>query len=1074
MGQNARKSLDRGVNRILKGVIKKRRPRDTRRRAHQLEHLEDRRLLAADVMWAANTGILEVSGSGQAETISIATENGSISVDGIAQGILAANVNELRIEGGDGNDVIDIRQLTGLSNAAIVVMGGAGNDTLLGSPMNDQLQGGEGDDYLEGFAGDDNLIGGAGADTYVYADDADLGNDAIDDSGTLDTLDFSNLASPIDVDLSSTTTQTVAAGGTLSVGITMSANSISGVIGTPFDDNIEGNSLDNQLVGGAGADALVGKAGADTLDGGTQPDFIQGGPGDDIVIGGGSNDSLYGDSGDDHIIGAGGNDLLAGGLGADTLEGDAGSDVLAGSLDEDTIIGGSGQDSIEFLDDADSAFQIIGDWGLEVSQAISGAQRYLGPGAGAERARWSFEDLPVDNYEVFATWQVGGRTDLATNTPFALLGGTEGPVNIAVDQSAVPNGPTVAGQEWHSLGFVHVANGMLDVEMGNHADGVVLADAVRIAPVGDANQNIFFVASDFVAQDAQTGFGRHELQLNKGPINVSEWTIDWGDGTTEIVPGSAEIAAHSYESVGRYEVSVVAQRGLMAIELASQNVVVDHAPGKSLVRNSQVTDQLVNGTAIVSQDEVTEWTFQRGSEVIVAEYVVPDSQGAIRNAIGIGGQYAGGISQELKTVADREYVLTMSLRTDVSDCHEPINVTVTGSNGNRLASQSFTATNEWSLISIPFTGDGSSSNLLISTANSTPDVPDPDCPVGDPDPPPPIFVGPNVWPVSMRITEDTEVTRENVFNESERATHSVDQITSRPRAQAGLLPDGTFHYQVGWKEYESLRAGETAYDGFTYIEESTGEERAFMLAIEGVNDQPQAGVLLPQGGIPKAASGAPLILETVGAWDVDNDLTSVTFFRESDSDGILTSSDEIVGFDYSREGGWTLELEEGTWESESPIYYAVASDSELFLSSVVKLDLDSNPESVAVGVTNQNLILNGGFENPPTGAFQLIRRSSAIAGWNIVPGLPPFGIHQERTPLGATFSWEDAQTSGSQWAELDVRSSVLGDGRHILDSTVGALHSNTFTSSPVSVPGAQIVAPVGSEIASSTGIFQDC
>jgi Ca2+-binding RTX toxin-like protein len=292
MRRNTRKSLDRGVNRILTGIIKKRRPRDARRRARQLEHLEDRRLLAADVIWTANSGILELSGTSQSETISVATENGSISVDGIAQGISAANVNELRIEGGGGNDVIDIRQLSGLSSASIVVMGGEGNDTLLGSSMNDQLEGGAGDDYLEGFAGDDILIGGSGADTYVYADDTDLGNDAIDDTGTSDTLDFSNLASPIDVNLSSTSPQAVATGGTQSVGIAMSVNSISGVIGTPFDDSITGNSLDNQLVGGAGSDSLVGKAGKDTLDGGTEPDFIQGGAGDDIIIGGGSNDSL--------------------------------------------------------------------------------------------------------------------------------------------------------------------------------------------------------------------------------------------------------------------------------------------------------------------------------------------------------------------------------------------------------------------------------------------------------------------------------------------------------------------------------------------------------------------------------------------------------------------------------------------------------------------------------------------------------------------------------------------------------------------------------------------------------------
>src|SRR5262249_24422764 len=61
---------------------------------------------------------------------------------------------------------------------------------------------------------------------------------------------------------------------------------IENVIGTPFDDVINGNKADNVLVGLGGDDRLDGNSGRDILIGGSGSDRLNGGADDDILIGG--------------------------------------------------------------------------------------------------------------------------------------------------------------------------------------------------------------------------------------------------------------------------------------------------------------------------------------------------------------------------------------------------------------------------------------------------------------------------------------------------------------------------------------------------------------------------------------------------------------------------------------------------------------------------------------------------------------------------------------------------------------------------------------------------------------------
>ena len=63
------------------------------------------------------------------------------------------------IDAGDGNDFVNV---SGTIDATI--LGGAGDDYLIGSPLADFIDGGSGNDVLLGDAGDDTLYGGDGND----------------------------------------------------------------------------------------------------------------------------------------------------------------------------------------------------------------------------------------------------------------------------------------------------------------------------------------------------------------------------------------------------------------------------------------------------------------------------------------------------------------------------------------------------------------------------------------------------------------------------------------------------------------------------------------------------------------------------------------------------------------------------------------------------------------------------------------------------------------------------------------------------------------------------------------------
>ena len=251
------------------------------------------------------------------------------------------------IIGGSGNDSI----IGGMQSDALV--GGAGNDTIIGGDESDTIWGG---------AGVDSLIGGAGNDVFIFqAGDVALGEVIDGGAGAADEIRIQGSVDFRGAQILGIENLSVQTGGTA----TFNANvdqldwSVSGGGGTETlrvmlgsgGERVDLSALQfsgwtgNDLVsvqGGSGNDTIFGAEVDNYIDGGAGDDVLETGPGNDTLLGGAGNDSLYGDAGDDSLVGGDGNDTLEGGDGNDTLIGGAGSDSLEGGDGDDLILAGAG------------------------------------------------------------------------------------------------------------------------------------------------------------------------------------------------------------------------------------------------------------------------------------------------------------------------------------------------------------------------------------------------------------------------------------------------------------------------------------------------------------------------------------------------------------------------------------------------------------------------------------------------------------------------------------------------------------------------------------------------------------
>ncbi len=311
-------------------------------------------------------------------------------------------------------------------NSQVTIIGGAGDNIILGSSKADTFKlGGSGDDIIVGdigtitfAAGQDFATVGHTAIVSIAATGLVGGNDTID--ATVTTGDIMVLGGAGNDSIAAGTGTAIllgddgavdgAAGGSggqfsiVSTSIASGNDTMTGgvladvILGGPGNDTLDGASGNDIILGDDGTvirTAALGSAAAlvsvtetqDAVAGGA--DAIEGGSGNDIILGGGGADSIDGGTGNDILIGDYATVTPPDGahydvLGIDQSASDAGNDTITAGVGQSVVMGGGGGDSL--IGGAGNAV-IFGDSG-EVERtaalAIVNANTVDGTGLGEE------------------------------------------------------------------------------------------------------------------------------------------------------------------------------------------------------------------------------------------------------------------------------------------------------------------------------------------------------------------------------------------------------------------------------------------------------------------------------------------------------------------------------------------------------------------------------------------------------------------------------------------------------------------------------------------------------------------
>ena len=312
------------------------------------------------------------------------------------------NVDARKATGGAGNDTFDFvpNSLVGSQFAdqlscstatpamGCFVDGGAGNDTITGTPANDTLRGGSGDDHIVGNGGEDTVdytSGGAVSVNLATGHATGQGTDTL--TGISDVNGSPNndtIVGPRTRRARSTATTVTITSRRLPTAA--SSTVVPATTRSPVRPAATSSSRERattRVSAGAGNDFVTGDVGNDHIDGGTGTDLLDysqastdlqfdmnrgtltglgtdtatnfenfnGGFGSDFVFATEAPNVIHGGGGDDEIEGTGGNDTLFGDDGNDTITGDAGNDVIDGGNGNDNLTGGSGINTVSYARD---------------------------------------------------------------------------------------------------------------------------------------------------------------------------------------------------------------------------------------------------------------------------------------------------------------------------------------------------------------------------------------------------------------------------------------------------------------------------------------------------------------------------------------------------------------------------------------------------------------------------------------------------------------------------------------------------------------------------------------------------
>ncbi|MGC2316996.1 MAG: calcium-binding protein [Bradyrhizobium sp.] len=449
-----------------------------------------------------------------------------------------ANLIQLTIDGGDGNDTIT---------------GGDGNDTLLGGNGNDIITGGRGNDTLFGGAGDDTFTwnpgdgsdtvdGGDGTDTLVFNGanvnenvniTANHGRVTFNrdvagitmDLNSIEHIDFNALGGADNINVGDLTGT-----GVTQVAIDLESTPRSGVgdgaadtvtvNGTPGSDNI-------QVAGAGGSVTVAGLPATVTLagaEGANDQLIVEGGAGNDVITAAGLAAGVIGLT----IDGGAGNDTITGSDGADRLLGGDGNDTVIGGRGNDVALLGSGNDTFVW-NPGDGSDTVEGQDGFDTLQFVgANVAENINISANGSRARL-FRDvgnvtMDLNGVERIQLAALGGADTITVND----LTGTD-VKQVAIDLSGMPGSGQGDGQaDAVTVNGTAGADRIIVAGSGTSIEVNGLSVQTTIKGVEPANDSLV----------VNGGAGNDTIdasRLHSGQVNL---TLNGGDGDDMII-GSA-------------------------------------------------------------------------------------------------------------------------------------------------------------------------------------------------------------------------------------------------------------------------------------------------------------------------------------------------------------------------------------------------------------------------------------------------------------------------------------------------------------------------------------------------------